>query len=426
MTNRKTTKRALLSSVLALILCFAMLLGSTWAWFTDTATTNVNTIQAGTLDIQLLGGTNFDTDLENGTIAFVNKNGSTDILWEPGVTFYTEAFKVNNAGNLALKYEIVVSGANATNVGNANLLDVIKFTIVDANDAAVAGGNLDAGVPSGAFRVKAHMAETAGNEYQGCTLSGVVITVYATQDTVEEDANNNRYDANATFPVLDTDVNEINDALANANVSTVTLPSNVTTDASLNLNGKTLDGNGNTITATGNMMSNGQNTDPVVYATAGTIQNLTVMGAGRGVGTRGALEGDLTVNNYTANGGSYALHVGSGNNHALTVKNSNLNGWTSFGTGFSSVTFENTKFAQGTTGYNNIRAYSNVTFTNCDFTNTILAVGDSTPGVVLTFVNCTYNGKLITADMFEMFVVDATNCGHSATVANYAIGTANP
>lgn len=432
MTNRKTTKRALLSSVLALILCFAMLLGSTWAWFTDTDTTKVNTINSGILDVQLLDAQG--NTIEGKKLNFLglddnNTLTNTDLLWEPGVTFYTEGFQVKNAGNLALKYEIVVSGANATSEGKANLLDVIDFKIVDTldwDDDAITEGKLAANASSATYYVIAHMDEAAGNEYQNCTLDGVAITVYATQNTVENDAFDNKYDENATFPVLDTDVNEINAALKNPNVSTVTLPSNVTTNASLDLNGKTLDGNGNTITATGNMMSDGQNTDPVVYATAGTIQNLTVMGAGRGVGTRGALTGDLTVENYTANGGSYALHVGSGNKHALTVKNSNLNGWTSFGTGFGSVTFENTKFAKGTTGYNNIRAYSNATFTNCDFTNTILAVGDSTPGVVLTFVNCTYNGKLITADMFEMFVVDATNYGHSATVNNYAIGTANP
>ncbi len=53
MTNAKSTKRALLSSVVALLLCFSMLLGTTFAWFTDSATSAGNKIQAGTLDVQL-------------------------------------------------------------------------------------------------------------------------------------------------------------------------------------------------------------------------------------------------------------------------------------------------------------------------------------------------------------------------------------
>ena len=53
MTNRKSTKRALLGSVMAMVLCLAMLIGATFAWFTDTASTGVNKIQAGNLDVVL-------------------------------------------------------------------------------------------------------------------------------------------------------------------------------------------------------------------------------------------------------------------------------------------------------------------------------------------------------------------------------------
>ena len=51
--TKKSTKRALISSVLALVLCFTMLLGTTFAWFTDSATSKGNTIKTGKLDIQL-------------------------------------------------------------------------------------------------------------------------------------------------------------------------------------------------------------------------------------------------------------------------------------------------------------------------------------------------------------------------------------
>ena len=53
MTSSKSTKRALVSSALAILMCVAMLIGTTFAWFTDTASTGVNKIQAGNLDIEL-------------------------------------------------------------------------------------------------------------------------------------------------------------------------------------------------------------------------------------------------------------------------------------------------------------------------------------------------------------------------------------
>ena len=53
MTKRRSTKNALISSVLALVLCFTMLLGTTYAWFTDSVTSATNIIAAGNLDIEL-------------------------------------------------------------------------------------------------------------------------------------------------------------------------------------------------------------------------------------------------------------------------------------------------------------------------------------------------------------------------------------
>ena len=49
MTSSKNTKRALLASVLSVALCCAMLIGSTFAWFTDSVTNTGNRIQAGNL-----------------------------------------------------------------------------------------------------------------------------------------------------------------------------------------------------------------------------------------------------------------------------------------------------------------------------------------------------------------------------------------
>ena len=53
MNNSKLTKKALLTSVMALFLCVAMLTGTTFAWFTDTVTSSGNIIKAGTLDVTM-------------------------------------------------------------------------------------------------------------------------------------------------------------------------------------------------------------------------------------------------------------------------------------------------------------------------------------------------------------------------------------
>ncbi len=87
----KTSKKALFGSVLSLLLCCSMLVGTTFAWFTDEVSSGVNTIQAGTLDIGLyeipatkvfnMSELSTYTNLENGKLSFRDKNGKTDILW---------------------------------------------------------------------------------------------------------------------------------------------------------------------------------------------------------------------------------------------------------------------------------------------------------------------------------------------------------
>ena len=193
MTNVKTTKKALLMSAVALLLCFAMLLGTTFAWFTDSATSAVNTIQAGNLDIVLeysIDGTTW-TNAENKTLDFKTAdNRTTGILWEPGCTYELPAIRVRNNGSLALKYQIVINGVT----GNAKLLEAIEFT---ANGNAISNfvGHLDTnGAASEAIVIKGHMKEDAGNEYQGLSIEGIGITVYATQFTYEDDSFGNKYD----------------------------------------------------------------------------------------------------------------------------------------------------------------------------------------------------------------------------------------
>ena len=246
MTNSKNTKRALFTSVVAILLCCTMLLGTTFAWFTDTATSSGNRIQAGTLDIDLLV---YD---ENSTAAdkFDSVAKSTEpifnyTLWEPGYT-QVETMKIANLGNLALKYQLnVIANEVQEGPNGANLAEVIDVYMAfgpqtptkfaDLSDTNVwwkcgtlkelmanpngftqgkllpAGTDADAeGITLGGENgilvgdvtttIALHMQETAGNEYQNLSLGNVDINLVATQWTYEADSFDNQYDADATYP----------------------------------------------------------------------------------------------------------------------------------------------------------------------------------------------------------------------------------
>ena len=115
MNESTKTKKALRGSLFALFLCIILLIGTTFAWFTDTASTGVNKIQAGNLDVEL----EYSHDMVNWQAA--NKNTqmfNDDTLWEPG---HTEVvyLRVKNAGNLALKYNIATNSYDMERGKNA-------------------------------------------------------------------------------------------------------------------------------------------------------------------------------------------------------------------------------------------------------------------------------------------------------------------
>ena len=217
------TKRALLTSVLAIVACVAMLIGSTFAWFTDTASTGVNKIQAGNLDVKL--------EYKNAdTTEFTEAKANTPVfkenaLWEPGHVEYV-VLKVSNAGSLALKYRLGINIANetdSTNVdGNAfKLSDYIKFAVLDGDQSGLVRDELVAAAGEGAalkagYTDEDHllkgkdktvtlvvwMPTAVGNEANHKTDAAAPtidlgIDVLATQYTEEYDSFDNQYDKDA-------------------------------------------------------------------------------------------------------------------------------------------------------------------------------------------------------------------------------------
>ena len=258
--NRTSVKRSLFVSAIALTLTAALLIGSTFAWFTSTASTGVNKIESGNLKVDIIGADS-DSHIEKLNFtkaATTNAEADEEILWEPGGRYLTEGFRIANKGNLALKWKAQVNkGTTAANEGNFDLLDVIDFYLVTSKDVDDMGtaldeftGNLKKTETSDVYYIKGVMKTNADNNYQGLTLDGITITVCATQDTVENDSFDNTYDTDAEYPISVTTGDElqaiVSDATAPVNI---VLANDITTnnfvipadkDVTLDLNGRTV------------------------------------------------------------------------------------------------------------------------------------------------------------------------------------------
>ena len=251
MTSSKSTKRALLFSALAIGLCIAMLIGTTFAWFTDTASTGVNKIVAGNLDIELQMKDNDGNwvNAEGKILPFLVEGEipaeGTQILWEPGCTYYVPQIRVFNKGNLAVKFEYIPEALGVT----GKLAEVLELVLPET-DGNIEPEVLKPGEASPEWSFGYHMLESAGNEYQNATATGICVTVVATQATYEKDSIDDQYDKDAEYPILVTTGDELQAIVNNATAPVnIMLTNSITTnnfvipadkDVTLDLNGRTV------------------------------------------------------------------------------------------------------------------------------------------------------------------------------------------
>ena len=220
MKNTKSTKRALLSAILALVMTVSMLVGTTFAWFTDSVTSSGNKIVAGNLDVELylFDGTDY-VNISKATQPIFGEGGlaaaadGSSTIWEPGKT-QVAYLAIKNAGTLALKYQVSL---NVTGIEN-DLNEALSFTItpdarggsvtewdsfearrvnlgsqlVSDNNVAMQPGDMHY------FALSVHMDEEAGNKYMEGTIS-FDITVLAAQLGSEKDSLPDYYDSLATY-----------------------------------------------------------------------------------------------------------------------------------------------------------------------------------------------------------------------------------
>ena len=180
MFNKKTRKGSVAASVVSLVLCCVMLLGTTFAWFSTSVSSSVNAIQSGSLKIDLVDEDGKSLVGETIEIVEDSMEGFTTTFWEPGCEATFQDVFVKNESNIDVKYEIKVVGLD----GDAKLLDAITFE--DNTDDFAAGATLAAGETSDAITISAKMIETAGNQYQNLTADGIAVVVYATQVNATE------------------------------------------------------------------------------------------------------------------------------------------------------------------------------------------------------------------------------------------------
>ena len=223
MTKVKSVKHAMLMSLLALVVCLSMFVGSTFAWFTDSVTSTGNKIQSGTLklDLEVLDKDGNWNSIKNSTDPIFNYD-----KWEPGHTD-VKILKLENKGSLALKwvakfvteYELTILAdvidvylcTSETELAYPESRDLLGYTklgtvrefvntLKNAEEGTLlAGGEVFVGIAL-------HMQESAGNDYQNLPLveapgTGFDIKVLATQYTHEEDSFDNQYDAIAKYPL---------------------------------------------------------------------------------------------------------------------------------------------------------------------------------------------------------------------------------
>ena len=275
MKERRSIKKSLLATVLALCLCFSMLVGTTFAWFTDSTASTGNIIKSGTLEAKLM----YSSD----NVAFVDvEDDDAEAIfnydkWEPGYTDM-KYIKVVNDGTLAFMWQLYIV-PNGT-VGNiADVIDVYVAEVGQGFDYKTATFNNvgtlaemiaeDDGAAHGALLapestatcdgyerkgevtlcIALHMREDAGNEYQNSFVgTDFSIQLIAKQYTEEEDSFNDQYDKDSEYKTIVTNAAEFKTAIAlGGNVmleadieldSPITVPEDVV--VSLDLNGKTL------------------------------------------------------------------------------------------------------------------------------------------------------------------------------------------
>ncbi len=213
--------KTLVASLVAIVISFSTLVGTTFAWFTDSTVSANNKIQAGTLkvDLELLDKEGNWSSLKENNAPIFNYD-----KWEPGYTD-VKILKVENEGTLALKW-IAKFVPNGELTALADVIDVyvcpskteLSYPANRSLENYARVGTIREFVTTieestkgvllakeSAYLGIALKMQNVGNEYQGLDLGGAFdIAILATQVSLEKDGFNDEYDNSSEYPKLPT------------------------------------------------------------------------------------------------------------------------------------------------------------------------------------------------------------------------------
>ena len=193
MFRYKSNKKACIIAVLVILLCLVCLVGATYALFTsdpDDGTIGI-VATSGLVKIDIVD-TAGDT-LQDRSLAFITKTGQTDsdkIFFEPGATFHTQGFVIENQGNIPVLFNLSISRDEKIDMQKFNeafdiwLAEENADGTVDIENAEHIlnfRGYLQPNKSSKTYYLIIKMKETAGNEFQYKAYTGIGVTVYAVQ-----------------------------------------------------------------------------------------------------------------------------------------------------------------------------------------------------------------------------------------------------
>ena len=453
-------KKVLFTSIVTIALCLSLIAGSTFALFTSDSTVNVAItaakveMKASITDLELYSVKATDggsiVDEFGGTYEFEGPlanfaNGGTAILDGSVLTLkqVTPGDKVSfnvqgaNGSDVTIQYRVVVKFLEGVKLMSGLWVTIEGNTYPILESYTSAWQTLEPGKNIDPENIVIEFPVDKGNEYQeeSCKIS---ITVEAVQGNADVEGSQAvatfldgyaltkgiyRFDPTAwladgykavkdgaNWVVGPVNVDDIKDALANgkdvALGDDVFVSDNYASSGygktGINVNGQTVDGNGNAIGV------NAWGTwDSAVNITGGTIKNLTINSGMRGifVNHNGAA-GKVYLENVIIDGTVYTISCDQGTNSGLEAKNSTFNGWTSYAATIGDVLFTNCSFGEGQ-GYAFCRPYAPTTFVGCDFE----AGYEMDARAAVTFENCTIGGQPLTAANLATLVI--SNIGNA-------------
>ena len=344
--------------------------------------------------------------VENGTAYRTYVGGVIGFIGEGGHTFKNISSNIKVIGSTC-------DIGGITGIAHYNNTFVNCFSSGDVTQTSYEGDNLEIGGIAGVWHNENNTTVTLDK----CVYTGTLKVNGYTGSLDEYVLTGSKYSTSGTGTLniisytKASNETEIRNALSTKENVELTSDVKATAQAGgynktgLVINGQYFDGNGYEL----NVKDAGSTWDSAIYTTGGTIRNLTVSGAMRGIFTAGQ-NSDIIIDNVTFKDVIYTFNSDDGNKqYSVYISNSTLNGWTSYSNVHKEVSFTNCSFGEGS-GYAFLRPYNASSFANCTFSEGYELDSTKATKGTLVMTNCYVgNTKITQANITELLGSSASN-----------------